>query len=377
VFPGESPSGQKGFKDFYFKNFENQNNRILIGLSPNRRDNQFATLLTLRYFADLMNDMQNNKEKYAEILNADISDIDVLLKNYKNILTYHTKKADVNGMAYYLHDVVNSKLDGFEIKKESLTGELELDEIKDIIKKVDNFDGAANKDLLAVFATNVVSHGVDIINWNIMVFQGIPRNTSEYIQALSRSGRHHLGLVFLWFYPNMIRDQSFYQNFKQYHEILDHHIKPIPISRWAKLGFFQTINSLFCAAILNYFPELSGGPMYSVDSVNEFFSTSQNYQENRKKLKDFLEHAYVTQINEVGSEYFRNNIGKEIEERLGMLLNYSGGNRNFFPNALQDRSDKYFRNQFGMRGIQDTIRLSASADEEAFLRDYKKETGSG
>jgi hypothetical protein len=377
IFPGDAPYDQKGVNDFYYKNFKGQNNRILVGLSPNMRDNQFASLLTLRHIAELINEVQNNKEKYAKILEAEVSDIDALLKSYKNILTYHNKKSDVNGMVYYLRDVVNSKLEqqGIEIKKESLTGELELDEIKDIIKKVDSFDGSKNKDLQAVFATNVVSHGVDIKNWNMMVFQGIPRNTSEYIQALSRTGRHHLGLVFLWFYPNMIRDQSFYQNFKQYHEILGHHVEPVPISRWAKLGFFQTFNSLFCATILNYFPEISGTPMYTVDSVNEFFSTAQNYQENRGKLKEFLEHAYVTHINEVGSEYFLNNVGTEIEKRLGMLLNYSGGSRYFFPNALQDCSERYFRNQFGMRGIQDTISLSANADEEPFLRNYKKEAG--
>lgn len=379
VFPGMSPSEHKGSKDFYYKNFENQNGRLLVGLSPNMRDNQFASLLTLRYIAELINDIQNNKENYAELLKAELPDIDYILKSYKNILTYHTKKSDVNSMGYYLHDVVNSKLDGFEIKKEILTGELELDQIKDIIKKVDDFDGVKNQDLLAVFSTNVVSHGVDIKNWNMMIFQGIPRNTSEYIQSLSRVGRHHLGLVFLWFYPNMIRDQSYYQNFKQYHETLNNHIEPVPISRWAKLGFFQTINSLFCAAILNYFSELSMTPIYSVDKVNEFFSTCSNYQENREALKDFLEHAYVANINEVGSEYFLNNIGEQIEKRLGMLLNYSGGNRYFFPNALQDFSGeddfKYFRNQFGMRGIQDTIILSAKPEEETFLRYYKKEIG--
>ncbi len=379
VFPGRSPSEHRGINDFYFKNFENQNNRILVGLSPNMRDNQYASLLTLRYIAEIMNDIQKNKEKYSNLLKIEIHEIDTILKTYKNILTYHTKKADVNGMAYYLNDVVNSKLEGFEIKKETLTGDLELEEIKDIIKQVDNFDGSKNQDLLAVFATNVVSHGVDIKNWNMMIFQGIPRNTSEYIQALSRIGRHHLGLVFLWFYPNMIRDQSYFKNFKQYHEILENHVEPVPISRWAKLGFFQTINSLFCAAILNYFPERSGTPLYSVPMVNDYFSTSSHYQENREALKDFLEHAYVTNINEVGSEYFLNNIGEQIEKRLERLLNYSGGNRNFFPNALQDFSGeddfKYFRNQFGMRGIQDNILISANPDEEAFLRDYKKETG--
>jgi len=377
VFPGRSPSEHRGVSDFYFKNFENQNNRILVGLSPNMRDNQYASLLTLRYVAEIMNDIQKNKEKYSNLLNAEVHEIDAILKTYKNILTYHNKKSDVNGMAYYLNDVVNSKLEGFEIKKEILTGELELEEIKDIIKNVDNFDGAKNQDLLAVFATNVVSHGVDIKNWNMMIFQGIPRNTSEYIQALSRIGRHHLGLVFLWFYPNMIRDQSYFQNFKQYHEILNNHVEPVAISRWAKLGFFQTINSLFCAAILNYFPERSGTPLYTVQKVNEFFSTSSDYQENREALKDFLENAYLANINEVGSEYFLNNIGEQIEKRLEMLLNYSGGNKYFFPNALQDFSGeddfKYFRNQFGMRGIQDAIILSANNEEENFLRDYKKE----
>jgi len=68
---------------------------------------------------------------------------------------------------------------------------------------VENFfdNSKNNENLLSVFATSIVSHGIDIEKWNVMIFQGIPRSTAEYIQALSRVGRRYPGLVFVWFYP--------------------------------------------------------------------------------------------------------------------------------------------------------------------------------
>ena len=56
------------------------------------------------------------------------------------------------------------------------------------VKDFANFyDDESNKEkLFAVNATSIVSHGVDIDEWNCMVFDGMPRSTSEYIQALSR-----------------------------------------------------------------------------------------------------------------------------------------------------------------------------------------------
>ena len=202
-----------------------------------------------------------------------------------------------------------------------------------------------------------------------MIFQGITRDTSEYIQALSRVGRRYTGLIFLWFYPNRVRDLSYYKNFNLYHKILPLKVEKTPISRWTKLGFKQTITSIFCAAILNYISDVEGIPLYTVKTVNKFF----DFSDNRKKLVDFIKDAYYTNLNRVGASWVRDQIGDEVEERLNYLKTYSGSiHKNFFPNALRDSMEKYYKTQYGMRGIQEQITLKLNERYSTFISKYKK-----
>ena len=275
------------------------------------------------------------------------------------------------GINYFLHTVVTSKLENYEIINKPLTGDNSLAEIKETIATIQNFPDQIknNNKLHATFATSVVSHGVDIDNWNIMIFQGITRDTSEYIQALSRVGRRYTGIIFLWFYPNRVRDLSYYKNFNLYHRILQLKVEKTPISRWAKLGFKQTFTSVFCAAILNYMSDLEEKPMYKVDTVNILFDDVSK----RKILIDFIQEAYYTSLREVGVSWVRDQVASEVEERLNYLKKYSSSlNKNFFPNALRDSMDKYYKTQYGMRGIQEQITLKLNENYTNFIHKYQK-----
>jgi len=363
VFPGEPIKERGDSDDIFFECALDENGypieqRKLIGLKPNLRDNQFSSLLTLKYLSEFIKNVENDMSSFSKNHGFDEKELENILELYKNCLTYHTKKSDVHSMNYYLDAVVNSKLDEYKIKSLVLTGDNTLADIKELIHSVETyfFDPKNKKTILAVFATSIVSHGVDISKWNFMIFQGMPRSTAEYIQALSRVGRKYPSVVFVWFYPNRARDLSYYQGFKEYHQILQHKVENVPLSRWAKLGFQETFTSIFNAAILNYFSEVIGEPIYKVEKVNEVFSLP----ENRKKLIDFIQEAYVTDSKMIGASYFKEKIPDEVEKRLNYLAKYSGSQVNFFPNALRDCDNKYFRTQYGMRGIQDEVLLKSS-----------------
>ena len=373
VIPGESPEG-KGINDFFFTKYENISRRIM-GLTPNMRDNQFATLQSLKIITEFIMKLESNSEEFCEEYDLNIDYIDEIRTNYKAFLTYHGTIADVNGVSYYLEPVVNSKVreKGYTLKSERLTSALSVDEIKGIIKEIKNMDIKNTKELPVSFATNLVSHGVDIERWNIMLFQGIPRSSAEYIQALSRVGRKKVGLVINWFYPNRIRDQSFYQNFMEYHKILGHHVEMVPIARYAKLGFFQTFNTLFCGAILNYLSDVVMRPTYSLEHYKSTFEDSSNLD----AIKSFIKESYKTQIGKLGSKFFIDQINVEVEKRNAYLFNYTGqgSSVNFFPKCLADSDDPYFKTQTGMRGIQNSYELRANAFENTFVNAYKKRFG--
>lgn len=354
IFPPtlKNSQGDSFFFEKLKENGKTINHRQIVGLKQNAYSNMLL-LVILRYISEFIKKTEENLEKFSEDNDFDLEELSTALPYYKNLLTYHNRKQDVHKMSYNILDLVNTYPSTYDLVSNNLTGDDNLDHIKETINNVVSFqDNVENKDKLSlVSATSIVSHGVDVDTWNVMAFEGMPRNTSEYIQALSRVGRKHFGIVFVLYDYMKIRDVSFYQNFTEYHEILNDKVETVPLSRWTKLGFKQTFTSVFCASVLNYVSDLLDKPIYTVDEFNKVFSNEMN----RKVLINFIKEAYVSDSDMLGADFFEDSIEMEVMDRIEKLAEYDGSEI-FFPNALKDRqNNKYYKTQFGMRGIQDGL----------------------
>ncbi len=338
--------------------------RQIIGLKPNGQ-NFLLSLLVLRYVSEFLKQVEENLPRFSRKSKINMSDLNEIISNYKKLLTYHNKKEEAHAEAYNTDDYINNgQYDLYEIVSRPLTGENDTDYIKDTIATINNFyEYEENKDkILVVNSTSVVSHGVDIDDWNLMIFDGMTRNTSEYIQALSRVGRKVFGIVFISFVFTKTRDLSFYQHFDDYHRILQQKVETVPLSRWAKLGFKQTFTSIFNASVLNYLSNELNMPLYNTGIVKVELAKD----ENKKLLVDFIKKAYITDSDMKGARYFDEVIEEEMNDRIKAITEYVG-TENFFPNALKSRDDKYYRTQFGMRGIQDEIFLVPYIRDKNFI----------
>lgn len=83
----------------------------------------------------------------------------------------------------------------------------------------------------AVLATNMVSVGLDVARLALMIVNGQPLTTAEYIQASSRVGRADVpGLVFANYYRSQTRSLSHYETFRPYHESFYRFVEPSSVT---------------------------------------------------------------------------------------------------------------------------------------------------
>jgi hypothetical protein len=142
----------------------------------------------------------------------------------------------------------------------------------------------------------MVSHGVDVDRFNAMFFYGMPRQNAEYIQASSRVGRAHVGLVFTCLHPVRERDQSHFTYFQKYHEFLGQMIEPVAINRWAKFSINRTLPGLFMGVLLQVMANGTAGANPNQYYMLDFLK--KKFTDGSLKPEDFipmLQEAYLVE----------------------------------------------------------------------------------
>lgn len=162
------------------------------------------------------------------------------LDAYWTVVAYHNSLRELGRTVTIARDDIDSRLGGLVVGRPRR--EYNVDELSSSVPRAQqprllerlnlSYTNPNSVDFLAT--TNMLSVGVDVPRLGLMLMNGQPKATAEYIQATSRVGRSSApGLVFGLFRSTKPRDRSHYENFRAYHSALYRHVEPTSVTPYS------------------------------------------------------------------------------------------------------------------------------------------------
>lgn len=108
-----------------------------------------------------------------------------------------------------------------------------------------------------VLASNMISVGVDVSRLGLMLVNGQPKATAEYIQATSRVGRQTDGLIFTVYNSARPRDVSHFEHFPAYHGALYRNVEATSVTPWAPRARDKALHAVLAAVVRHLISDMS------------------------------------------------------------------------------------------------------------------------
>ena len=132
-----------------------------------------------------------------------------------------------------------------------------------------------------VLATNMISVGLDVSRLALMIINGQPLTTAEYIQSSSRIGRSETpGIVFINYYKTQARSLSHYENFKSYHNAFYRFVEPSSLTPFTYQARTRALHAALVIAMRH-----SNIGLISNESAGEFDSNNEFLKKTIKNMK--------------------------------------------------------------------------------------------
>ena len=219
VFP---PSGIESTDSWFGTeiSLEEEPGRLYLGISAPGKSVKTALV---RVYAALLSQAKRLHDEDAEAADP-----------YMTLVGYFNSLRELGGAIRLVEDDVNGRMNVLHrrdasvwplrnlYEREELTSNKRAEEVPRILDKLERRflaerPKAGQYPIDTILASNMISVGVDIDRLGLMVVNGQPKTSAEYIQATSRIGRQSPGLVLTVFNWTRPRDISHYERFRSYH----------------------------------------------------------------------------------------------------------------------------------------------------------------
>lgn len=334
-FPAASPYLDHNFYSYIDKE---DVGRIIIGYAPFGKAIVNSVAYALQYLKKVVWNLYQNPQEvlaFSEIsiegsIKEQEEEVRQLMEEYWIILEYNNVKQESNRVLQAIDDPINTELidEGVQpLLATKMTGDDTFQEVRETLSTIEHAESVIDGiDFNMIAATSMISHGVDADRFNLMLFYGIPGNTAEYIQAYSRVGRKHTGVVIDIMRPSREKDQSYLKNFIKFHEYKDILVDSVSINRWATKAVENTLPGVLSGLILNHYlyvlKHTSG-----MNDVSKYSNLKAALQADKITADELKIHAYgIYKCSDMDSsvgKLYKKTIDKMIDSLVDTLKNGS------------------------------------------------------
>jgi Helicase conserved C-terminal domain len=310
--------------------------RVYVAFRPPHLHAADAASLCVRHLHEEINRLYSNPMEAATLLPTATNEESVraLLFFYSTTLTYVGSKSRGVRIRQSLERDAGQLRPGNlrDLNTEFLSGDSTLSEIAETVRRVeDPPEWREDGHLDAAVATSIISHGVDVERFNLMVMDSIPEETADYIQASSRSGRRHVGLVIATLASYSLRASSIYHRFIEYHRHLERLISPVSVNRFAKFAALRTSPGVFAGVLLGRYGAILHNQSFTkrrtvAEFLNPNLQSQLPRQIGRQEMSESFEEAYALN-QQIYPEGLELRMKRVLDEQLARLLHLIAGSR--------------------------------------------------
>jgi hypothetical protein len=148
-----------------------------------------------------------------------------------------------------IKDIVDKYMSILDFQVKTLTSKQTAEENAQIFSALAKDKDDINSIEVAL-ATNMISVGLDVSRLALMIINGQPLTTAEYIQASSRVGRDETpGIVFVNYYKTQARSLSHYESFRSYHDSFYRFVEPSSLTPFTYQARSRALHAALVIAI--------------------------------------------------------------------------------------------------------------------------------